>query len=150
LAAHPRAAAARYDVVMRKDTITTSDAPKAIGPYSQAVAVSMPGRIVYCSGQIPLDPTTGEVVGAGDVRAQTDQVMSNLSAVLIAAGASLAAVVKTTIYLTDLQEFGAVNEVYARYFPEHPPARATVEVAGLPRGVLVEIDAVAVVDTVIA
>ena len=133
---------------MSRETITTSDAPKAIGPYAQAVAVSTPGRIVFCSGQIPLHPTTGEVVGAGDIRAQTDQVMRNLSAVLIAAGASLAAVVKTTIYLTDLQEFGAVNEVYARYFPDPAPARATVEVAGLPRGVLVEIDAVAIVDVV--
>ena len=101
--------------------------------------------MVFCSGQIPLDPTTGEVVGAGDVRAQTEQVMRNLSAVLVAAGASLAMVVKTTIYLTDLQDFGAVNEVYARYFAEHPPARATVQVAGLPRGVQVEIDAIAIV-----
>jgi 2-iminobutanoate/2-iminopropanoate deaminase len=125
--------------------IATTDAPKAIGPYAQAVAVSPPGTLVFCSGQIPLDPQTGEVVGAGDIRAQTDRVMRNLAAVLTAAGASLAAVVKTTIYLTDLQEFAAVNEVYARYFLERPPARATVQVTGLPRGVQVEIDAIAVV-----
>jgi 2-iminobutanoate/2-iminopropanoate deaminase len=131
---------------MRNETITATDAPKAIGPYAQAVAVSMPGRMVFCSGQIPLDPATGEVVGAGDISAQTDRVIRNLSAVLVAAGASLAAVVKTTIYLTDLREFGAVNAVYARYFPPPAPARATVGVAGLPRGVLVEIDAIAVVD----
>ncbi|MES1205181.1 MAG: Rid family detoxifying hydrolase [Pseudomonadota bacterium] len=130
---------------MAFETITTTEAPKAIGPYAQAIAVQAPGRIVFCSGQIPLEPTTGEVVGAGDVRFQTDQVMRNLAAVLAAAGASLSAVVKTTIYLTDMQDFSAVNEVYGRYFPEHPPARATVQVAGLPRGVQVEIDAIAVV-----
>lgn len=130
---------------MARDTISTPDAPKAIGPYAQAIAVQSPGQIVFCSGQIPLDPATGEVVGSGDIRFQTDQVMRNLSAVLMAAGASLSAVVKTTIYLTDLQDFGAVNEVYGRYFPEQPPARATVQVAGLPRGVQVEIDAIAVV-----
>ena len=107
----PRQRAARYHVAMRNETIATTDAPKAIGPYAQAVAVSMPGRMVFCSGQIPLDPATGEVVGAGDISAQTDQVIRNLSAVLVAAGASLAAVVKTTVYLTDLQEFGAVNSV---------------------------------------
>lgn len=125
--------------------IATSEAPRAIGPYSQAVAVPSAGRTIFCSGQIPLDPATGEVVSAGDVRGQTEQVMRNLVAVLGAAGAPLTAVVKTTIYLTDLQEFAAVNEVYGRYFPEHPPARATVQVAGLPRGVAVEIDAIAVV-----
>lgn len=125
-------------------SITSPDAPKAIGPYSQAVETT-PGRFVFCSGQIPLDPATGEVVGAGDVRVQTERVLRNLTAVLAAAGASLTDVVKTTIYLTDLQEFAAVNEVYARYFTGTPPARATIGVAGLPRGVQVEIDAVAVV-----
>ena len=135
-----------YDAAMSFRTIiSTPDAPKAIGPYAQAIAVAAPGKFVFCSGQIPLDPSTGEVVGTGDIRFQTDQVMRNLSAVLTAAGASLSAVVKTTIYLTDLQDFGAVNEVYGRYFPDHPPARATVQVAGLPRGVQVEIDAIAVV-----
>ena len=130
---------------MSREIITTPNAPQAIGPYSQAVAIQASGRMIFCSGQIPLDPRTGEVVGAGDVRVQTEQVMHNLSAVLVAAGASLATVVKTTIYLTDLQDFGAVNEVYGRHFPDQPPARATVQVAGLPRGVQVEIDAVAIV-----
>ena len=128
---------------MSTHVISTPNAPRAIGPYSQAVAVTMPARLVFCSGQIPLDPVTGEVVGSGDVRAQTERVMLNLAAVLAAAETSLAAVVKTTIFLTDLQDFAAVNEVYGRYFTAGPPARATVQVAGLPRGVLVEIDAVA-------
>jgi 2-iminobutanoate/2-iminopropanoate deaminase len=130
---------------MSREIISTSEAPRAIGPYAQAVAVQTPGRMVFCSGQIPLDPTTGEVVGSGDVREQADQVLRNLAEVLSAAGASLSAVVKTTIYLTDLQDFGPVNEVYARYFPKDPPARATVQVSGLPRGVQVEIEAIAVV-----
>ncbi len=130
---------------MSFQTISTPDAPKAIGPYAQAIVVPTPGRLIFCSGQIPLDPQTGEVVGAGDIRAQTDRVLRNLAAVLGAAGASLASVVKTTIYLTDLQDFGAVNDVYAQYFFEGPPARATVQVVALPRGVQVEIDAVAVV-----
>jgi 2-iminobutanoate/2-iminopropanoate deaminase len=134
-----------YDAPMPFENVVSPDAPKAIGPYAQAIAVPTPGKLIFCSGQIPLDPTTGDVVGAGDIRAQTDRVMLNLSAVLTAAGASLAAVVKTTIYLTDLKDFAVVNEVYGRYFAEHPPARATVQVAGLPRGVQVEIDAVAVV-----
>jgi 2-iminobutanoate/2-iminopropanoate deaminase len=123
--------------------ISTPGAPAAIGPYSQAVATSASGRLIFCSGQIPLDPRTGEVVGAGDVRKQAERVMENLSAVLSAAGASFATVVKTTIFLTDLQDFAAVNEVYARSFPSNPPARATVQVAGLPKGVLLEIDAIA-------
>jgi 2-iminobutanoate/2-iminopropanoate deaminase len=131
---------------MRKEIVSAVEAPRAIGPYSQAVAVPMHGRMIFCSGQIPLDPASGELVGAGDVRAQTDRVMQNLIAVLGAAGATLASVVKTTIYLTDLQDFGAVNETYARYFPEAPPARATVQVAGLPRGAQVEIDATAIVE----
>jgi len=100
--------------------------------------------MVFCSGQIPLDPKTGEMVGAGDVRVQAARVLDNLGAVLAAAGASFAAVVKTTIFLADLQDFGAVNEVYARYFPREPPARATVQAAGLPRGALIEIEAIAV------
>lgn len=99
--------------------------------------------MLFCSGQIPLDPRTGEMVGAGDVRAQAERVLQNLGAVLAAAGASFAQVVKTTIYLADLQDFGAVNEVYGRYFPQDPPARATVQAAGLPKGALVEIDAIA-------
>lgn len=132
---------------MSHETISTPEAPKAIGPYSQAVVIGgagPTGKLIFCSGQIPLDPVTGEVVGAGDIRAQTERVLRNLAAVLAAAGSSLSAVVKTTIYLTDLGEFGAVNEVYGRFFSSQPPARATVGVAGLPRGVQVEIDAVAV------
>jgi len=133
----------RYHRLMPRETISTGDAPKAIGPYSHAVRA---GGLLFCSGQIPLDPATGEMVGAGDVRVQADRVLQNLGAVLAAAGGSFAAVVKTTIYLADLQDFGAVNEVYARYFPGSPPARATVQAAGLPKGALVEIDAIAVLD----
>ena len=129
---------------MPRQTISTPDAPKAIGPYAQAVSAT--GRLVFCSGQIPLDPTTGEIVGAGDVREQTERVMQNLAAVLSAAGASFAQVTKTTIFLTDLQDFAAVNEVYAKHVGESPPARATVQVAGLPKGASVEIEAIAVVE----
>ena len=135
---------------MSRQVVTTNDAPKAIGPYSQAVVARGSGTgggvgFVFCSGQIPLDPATGEMVGAGDVRVQADRVLRNLEAVLRAAGTSLGAVVKTTIFLADLQDFGAVNEVYARFFPTDPPARSTVQAAGLPRGAMVEIDAIAVV-----
>jgi 2-iminobutanoate/2-iminopropanoate deaminase len=129
---------------MPRQTVTSPDAPKAIGPYAQAVTAT--GRLVFCSGQIPLDPKTGEIVGAGDVRAQTERVMQNLAAVLTAAGASFAHVAKTTIFLTDLQDFAAVNEVYGKYVGATPPARATVQVAGLPKGVAVEIEAIAVVE----
>ena len=125
-----------------KTVVHSDEAPKAIGPYSQAIKA---GNLLFCSGQIPLDPKTGEMVGASDVRAQARQVMANLEAVLKAGGASFASVVKTTIYLKDLADFGAVNEIYGGHFQEAPPARATVQVAGLPRGALVEIDAVAVV-----
>ena len=127
-----------------RTAIATKGAPAAIGPYSQAV-VAPAGALVFCSGQIALDPATGEMVGAGDVRAQTERVLQNLGAVLAAAGASFATVVKTTIFLADLQDFGNVNEVYARYFPSQPPARATVQAAGLPRGALIEIEAIAAV-----
>ena len=130
---------------MPREIISTKDAPRAIGPYSQGV-IAAGARTLFCSGQIPLDPTTGEMVGAGDVRAQAERVMQNLGAVLAAAGASFGAVVRTTIFLADLQDFAAVNEVYGRYFPSSPPARATVQVAGLPKGALVEIDAIAVLD----
>jgi 2-iminobutanoate/2-iminopropanoate deaminase len=124
---------------MRKEIITTDDAPKAIGPYSQAVRV---GTLVFLSGQIPLDPKTGEVV-LGDVADQTRRVMDNLAAVLRAAGVSLSEVVRSTIYLTNLADFTKVNEVYGSYFPTEPPARATVQVAALPRGASVEIDMIA-------
>ncbi len=127
-----------------RQSVHSDEAPRAIGPYSQAIAAQA-GRLLFCSGQIPLDPHTGEMVGAGDVRAQASRVMQNLQAVLAAGGASFGDVVKTTIYLADLGDFGAVNEIYGRYFQEAPPARATVQVAGLPRGALVEIDAIAVV-----
>jgi 2-iminobutanoate/2-iminopropanoate deaminase len=124
------------------DIVATEGAPKAIGPYSQAVSVPT-GRLIFCSGQIPVDPQSGELTGAGDIRQETHRVMKNLEAVLRAAGASFAGVVKTTIYLVDLGNFSAVNEVYATYFPGSPPARATVQVAALPRGAQVEIDAIA-------
>jgi len=131
---------------MNNDAVNTSEAPAAIGPYSQAiVAPVVPGvDLVFCSGQIPLDPASGEIVGAGDVRLQTERVMANVEGVLRAAGCGFADVVKTTIYLADLQDFATVNEVYGRSFAHTPPARATVQVAGLPRGALVEIDCTAV------
>lgn len=120
-------------------TIETTDAPSAIGPYAQAVAT---GGWVFCSGQIPIDPSTGEVV-AGDVGAQTERVLANLEAVLRAAGSSLTKVVKTTVFLTDMDDFKAMNEVYGRYFSVHRPARATVQVGRLPGDVSVEIECVA-------
>lgn len=125
---------------MARDVIHSEKAPKAIGPYSQAIRS---GNTVYLSGQIPLDPATGELV-PGDVSAQTQQVMSNLEAVLAAAGCTFANVVRCGIFLTDLADFGKVNEIYGRYFPANPPARATVQVAALPRGAKVEIDCIAV------
>lgn len=125
-----------------KETIATDQAPAAIGPYSQAVKTTGTTTI-YCSGQIALIPGNGELLD-GDVAAQCRQVMFNLQAVLRAAGAGFPDVVKTTIYLEDMADFAAVNEVYASYFDENPPARATVAVRGLPKGVQVEIDAIAV------
>ena len=122
-----------------RTAVQTADAPKAIGPYSQAIRA---GDLVFCSGQIPLDPASGELV-PGDVVAQTRQVMKNLGAVLRAAGADLSRVVKTTIFLVDLTDFARVNAVYGESFPAQPPARSTVQVAALPRGALVEIEAVA-------
>ncbi len=124
---------------MQRRTIVSDKAPAAIGPYSQAVAA---GDWVFLSGQIPLDPDTGALV-TGDIKAATIRVMENLRAVLRAADLTFDHVVKTTIYLIDLNDFAAVNAVYAQYFPNNPPARATVQVAALPRGVAVEIDAVA-------
>lgn len=125
---------------MERRVISTDAAPAAIGPYSQAVRL---GELVFLSGQIPLDPKTGEMVGGQDVRAQTERVMDNLAAVLAAADSSFARVVKTTIFLTDLGDFAAVNEVYAKRFAGDPPARATVQVAALPRGAKVEIEMIA-------
>jgi 2-iminobutanoate/2-iminopropanoate deaminase len=125
--------------------VSTEGAPRAIGPYSQAVTWTpgAGGGLVFCSGQIALDPKTGEMVGAGDVRAQARQVMDNLRAVLEAAGSGFAQVLKTTIFLADLADFAAVNEIYGACFAGEPPARATVQAAGLPRGALVEIEAIA-------
>lgn len=124
-------------------SIQTDKAPAAIGPYVQAVAVR-PSEMVFCSGQIPLDPQSGQLVGEGDVVAQAERVLENLGAVLEAAGCDFADIVKTTIFLKDMGEFAKVNEVYAKRFTADPPARATVEVSRLPKDVLVEIDAIAV------
>ena len=127
-----------------RSIIRTAQAPAAIGPYSQAVVVPVGGqRMVFCSGQIALDPATGTVI-EGDTAAQTRQVLENLGAVLAAAGASFANVVKTTIFLADMADFAAVNAIYGERFPSEPPARSTVAAAGLPRNVRVEIDAIAV------
>ena len=121
--------------------IQTETAPTAIGPYSQAIRAN---GLVFCSGQIPTDPATGEFV-AGGISEQTEQVLKNLSAVLEAAGSSLERVVKTTVFLADMKEFAAMNEVYGRFFTGQTPARATVAAAGLPRDARVEIEAVALV-----
>jgi 2-iminobutanoate/2-iminopropanoate deaminase len=124
---------------MSKKIILTQNAPQPIGPYSQAVRV---GDLLFCSGQIPLDPVTGQVVSQ-DVMEQTKKVMENLNAVLIAAGCSLSSVVKTTIFLKSMNDFPKVNEVYGAHFSKEPPARSTVEVARLPKEVLVEIEMIA-------
>jgi 2-iminobutanoate/2-iminopropanoate deaminase len=120
--------------------VSTEAAPQAIGPYSQAVRF---GELIFSSGQIPLDPRTGRFVEGG-IAEQTEQVLKNLREVLRAAGAELSDVVKTTVYLADMGDFAAMNEVYGRYFPENPPARSTVEAARLPRDARVEIDVIAV------
>ena len=124
-----------------KKIVSSPEAPAAIGPYSQA---TVSNGFAFLSGQIPLDPATGEIV-AGGIEEQTVRVLQNLKAVLEASGASLASVVKTTVYLKDMGEFAAMNAVYGRYFADNPPARATVEVARLPKDVRVEIDCIAVV-----
>ena len=125
-----------------RQVISTDKSPAAIGPYSQAVSA---GGLLFCSGQIPLNPEDGKRVGDGDVEAETRQVMKNLSAVLEAGGCTFADVVKTTIFLADMGDFAKVNALYAEHFAENPPARATVQVAGLPLGVQVEIDAIATI-----
>lgn len=125
-----------------KDIITTDRAPRAIGPYSQAVRA---GNLVFASGQIPIDPATGEFV-AGGVAEQTEQVLRNLTAVMDAAGVGMNQVVKTTVFLADMDDFVPMNEVYGRFFGEEPPARATVQAARLPRDARVEIEAIAVVN----
>jgi 2-iminobutanoate/2-iminopropanoate deaminase len=119
--------------------IQTAAAPAALGPYAQAVRA---GNLVFVSGQIPLDPATGQLVG-GDITVQTERVLKNLAALLEAAGSSLARVLKTTVYLRDLEDFGQMNVVYAKFLGEAPPARSTVQVARLPRDAAVEIDLIA-------
>ncbi len=124
-----------------KEIISTDKAPGAIGPYSQAIKA---GGMLFCSGQIPIDPATGEFVPGG-VTEQTEQVFRNLIAVLEAGGSSLDGVVKTTVFLADMGDFGAMNDVYAKYFDSNKPARATVQAARLPRDAKVEIECIAVV-----
>jgi 2-iminobutanoate/2-iminopropanoate deaminase len=126
---------------MSKRIVRTEEAPQAIGPYSQAVVAA---GFVYTAGQLALDPHTGQLV-PGDVRIQTKRVMENIKTILESAGSSLAGVVKTTIFLRDMNDFGAMNEIYGSYFQEDPPARSTVQVAKLPRDGAVEIEVVALV-----
>jgi 2-iminobutanoate/2-iminopropanoate deaminase len=128
---------------MPKKIVLTKAAPAPIGPYNQGIVAG--GTMVFTAGQIPLDPQTGQLV-AGDIKAQTRQVLKNVQAILEAGGASLQSVVKTTVFLKDMNEFPAMNEVYGEFFKSDPPARSTVEVARLPRDVRVEIDAVAMVE----
>ena len=126
---------------MLKEPVKTSNAPAALGPYSQAIKV---GAMVYTSGQVAIDPATGEFIGGG-IAEQTDRVLKNIAAVLEAAGSSMDRVVKTLVFLADMNDFAAMNEVYGSFFPDAPPARSTVQVARLPKDALVEIEAVALV-----
>ena len=129
---------------MSKRVIRTEDAPAPVGPYSQAIAAK--GELIFVAGQIPLEPQTAEVIGVGDITAQTEQVMTNIEAILQAAEAGWQDVVKTSVFLRDLENFAAMNRVYSQYFDESTaPARACVEVARLPKDVLVEIECIAVV-----
>jgi len=128
--------------VPMKKVIATSEAPKAVGPYSQAVAV---GNFLFCAGQIPLDPATGELI-EGDVTAQAERVLQNVKGVLAANGMTFANVVKSTVFMVDLANFGAMNAVYAKYFSEPFPARSTIQVAALPKGAQVEIEVIAVAE----
>lgn len=130
-----------YHDAMERKAISTDSAPAAVGPYSQAVRA---GDLLFCSGQIALDPASGELVAPDDVRQQTARVMDNLRAVLEAAGAGLANVVKVTMYVADMRDYAAVNDVYGRYFEgADPPARAAIGVAALPKGARIEIEAIA-------
>ncbi len=122
-----------------REVVATDKAPKAIGPYSQAIRAN---GFVFCSGQIAIDPVTSQVVG-GDIAAQTERVLKNISAILWHAATDMDHVVKTTVFLKNMSDFATMNEVYARFFPKAPPARSTVEVARLPKDVLVEIDVIA-------
>lgn len=129
---------------MTRTVIRTNQAPAPVGPYNQAIAAS--GQMLFVAGQIALDPNSGEIIGSGDVVKQTEQVMANLEAILQAAGATFADVVRTTVFLADMNDFAAVNQVYGRYFEDATaPARACVEVSRLPKDVLVEIDCIAVI-----
>ena len=129
---------------MTRKIIRTDQAPAPVGPYNQAIAAT--GQMVFVAGQIPLDPATGEIVGTGDVAQQTEQAIANLKAILEAAGASLQDVVKTSVFLKDMNDFAAMNAVYAQHFgDEEAPARACVEVARLPKDVRVEIECIAVI-----
>ncbi len=128
---------------MPKKIVLTKAAPAPIGPYSQGIVAG--GSMLFMAGQIPLDPQTGQLVAA-DIKAQTRQVLMNVQAILEAGGASLRSVVKTTVFLKDMNEFPAMNEVYGEFFKSDPPARSTVEVARLPKDVRIEIDAIAMVD----
>jgi len=126
----------------KRTVISTDQAPAAVGPYSQAIRA---GKFVFTAGQIPMDPATGKLI-QGDIQAQTRQVLTNLKAVLEAAGVSLSNVVKTTVFLQDMGDFGAMNEVYAEFFVQEPPARSAVQAAALPLGVDVEIEAIALIE----
>ncbi len=125
---------------MSREIIATPNAPKALGPYSQAVSAN---GFIFTAGQVAVDPATNQVIPTADVASQTDRVFQNLAAVLAAAGSDLSRAVKVTVFLADMNDFAAMNEVYARYFPAAPPARSTVEVRRLPRDVKVEVDVVA-------
>jgi 2-iminobutanoate/2-iminopropanoate deaminase len=128
--------------VITKKVIYTKNAPSPVGPYSQAVAAQ--GEFIFVAGQIPLNPETGEIVGEGDITAQTKQVMANIEAILTEAGVDCSNIVKTGVFLSDLTNFTPMNQIYSEYFPENPPARACVEVSRLPKDVLVEIECIAV------
>jgi len=124
---------------MKPQIVATDKAPKAVGPYSQAVRA---GEFLFCAGQIPLDPATGQLVPGG-IREQTERVLENIKAVLASQGIGVEHVVKTTVFMTNLADFAAMNEVYAKSFPTNPPARSTVQVAALPKGAQVEIEVIA-------
>jgi 2-iminobutanoate/2-iminopropanoate deaminase len=127
-----------------RETLKTPNAPAAIGPYSQGIKITA-GKMIFTAGQIPLDPATGRLI-EGDIAAQTRRALDNVKAILAASGAGLENVVKTTVFMADLGEFAAMNEVYAEYFSANPPARSTIEVKALPRGAKIEIEAIAVVE----
>jgi 2-iminobutanoate/2-iminopropanoate deaminase len=122
---------------MPKKAVESEEAPRAIGPYSQAI---LSGNFLFLSGQLPIDPVNGEI--SGDIKAQTDQIFKNMAAILAEVGASLKNVLKTTVFLKDLNDFAAMNEAYKQYFAHEPPARTCVQVAGIPRGALIEIESI--------